>query len=746
MPQPLAPVVHGPLVPLSGKVKVSGALQGATVEIVVAGGAVGSALATRHGDVWVPLGRPLVAGEQVVAVQTLGGLTSTPSSVPVAVVAVPSPLPRPVFLSPMSEFMSHVLLGALVPGARVEVRAGAVLAGSAVPEATTAWVQVNPAALNAGAVLTAVQTVNGQPGPAASSMPLVTVDARVVPAPRIDLPLRACDTALHVLECIPAADLVCENAGSSTTWTTLAAQFWATGAPEFRPGPMKVLQRLPGAGTQSPEVILDVEPAVPPGAPVLQPFCPESRRISIAGLKPGAVLTLWKKVAGQADETEIGAMGVGHSTEQVDLPETVGGQGPVMSLVARQSTCGLSSPPGQANEFARPGPGLVPAQPPRVIGPLYDCARAVPCESLATVPARLVSARTGAPLSDWTVPAAPNTLLWTWFGLQAGDVVRVEQIGCGAPPYSNDVRVEPLPVPLPAPVILGEVHPGATAVPVKGLLPGARAHLLVHGVVRASLDAWRDDGVFHLAMGLQDRAPLWVVQTLCAAASAMEGVPVVVKRGTLIVDAVPSKVNRGATVTIVVTARAASDGRVLNGLPVQLGGVTVGLTGTPFTWTAPAAGTTAAGLVRGGNSHHDAPFTLAITQPVQMALGLYPGPGAAPGLVALKDIAWTVSPAWPGGVAKTLASATGTVAVDGAVPGGLVHVSVELKVDLAEDQLYQFPAETVPLPSVHLVSLAMTQSAHAVSALVTVEVITAADDEGVVRYRRWVRPQLLSWA
>ena len=115
---------------------------------------------------------------------------------------------------------------------------------------------VNPAVLAAGAVLTAVQKVGGQTSPTTTSNKLVAVNARVVPPPKIEQPVRACDTALHVLECIPAADLVSENGGNSTLWTTIAADFWATGAAEFKPGQLKIFQRLPGAGTQSPDVVL----------------------------------------------------------------------------------------------------------------------------------------------------------------------------------------------------------------------------------------------------------------------------------------------------------------------------------------------------------------------------------------------------------------------------------------------------------------------------------------------------------
>lgn len=743
---PLAPVVNGPIVTASDRVLVCGVLAGASVELRVGGAPVGSSLAAINGNLWVPLSRPLNAGEMVVAVQSLGGVSSQPSNSPVPVLAVPSPLPVPVFASPMSQFMSHVLLGGLVPGAKVEVRNGGTTAGAITATGASAWVPVNPAVLAAGAVLNAVQTLGSQTSPTASSNKLVAVDARIVPPPKIEQPVRACDTALHVLECIPAADLVCESGGNSTLWTSIAADYWATGAAEFKPGPLKVFQRLPGPGAQSPDVVLTVAAAVAPGTPGLQPFCPDAKRVTVSGLKPGGVLTLWKKVWDQAAETEIGSIGIGKETEQVDLPQWVGGSGPIMAIVARQSSCGLTSHPGSATEFARPGSGAVLPGPPKIVPPLYDCAHAVRCESLALVPARLVSVRSGLPLSDWTVPAAPGALLWTWFPLVAHDVVRIEQSGCGAPASSGDEPVNKLPSPLPSPAIIEPVRPGASAVQAKGFLPGARAHLMVDGVVRASIDVWRKDEIFHLGSGLAEGARLWAFQTLCAASSAQEGHPVTVTKGQLTVEVIPSQVSGGVSASITVNVRDSVDGKVLNGLPVQIGGVAVGLSGTAFNWTAPTTGTSASGLVAGGTAYQNAAFTIAVRQAVQITLGLYAGEGAVPGYAAMTDIEWSAAPQWAGGATKKLYAATGSVSIAGSPPGGIVGISVKLKVLLAADAFYGFAAETIDIPGGLLTNVALTKPSHAVSAILKVGVITEVDAGGEVRYRRFATVSLFSLA
>jgi len=745
MATPLAPVVNGPLVTTSKSVLVSGALAAATIELRVDGASIGSKVAVINGNLWVPLSRTLKVGEMVVAVQSLGGITSHPSK-PVAVLPVPSPLPAPVFASPMSQFMSHVLLGGLVPGANVEVRNGGTLAGAIVASGTSAWVPIDPAVLAADAVLKAVQNLGADTSPAAISNKLVAVNAREVPPPNIEEPVRACDTALHVLECIPAADLVSENAGNSTLWTAIAAEYWAIGAAEFKPGALKIFQRLPGAGTQSLEVVLTVAPAVAPGKPGLQPFCPDSKRVAVSGLKPGGVLTLWKKIWDQEGETEIGSWGIGKEIEQVDLPEVVGGSGSVMAIVARQSSCGLTSSPESATEFARPGSGAVYSGPPKIVPPLYDCARAIPCENLALVATRLVSVRSGLPLSDWTVPVAPGALLSTWFPLVAGDVVKIEQSGCGAPAAAGDERVNALSSPLPSPSIIGPVRPGASPVKAKGFLPGARAHLMIDWVVRASIDVWHKDEVFHLRSGLAEDAKLWAFQTLCTQSSRQEGPPMIVTKGQLSVDVNPSQVSGGVPASILVNVRDADDGKLLDGLPVQIGGVAVGLSGTAFSWTPSTIGTTAGGLVVGGSAYQNAAFTIAVRQAVPIALGLYAGEGAVPGYAAMTDIEWSATPSWAGGATKKLNAATGSVSIEGSPPGGIVGVSVKLKVQLAADAFYGFAADTIDVPTGLVTNVALTKPSHAVSATLTVGVTTGVAKDGEVHYLRFAKVNLLSLA
>ena len=282
-------------------------------------------------------------------------------------------------------------------------------------------------------------------------------------------------------------------------------------------------------------------------------------------------------------------------------------------------------------------------------------------------------------------------------------------------------------------------------VKAKGYLPGAKAHLMIDWIVRASIDVWGKEGVFHVA-GLAEGAKLWSFQTLCTQSSTQEGPPVVVTKGQLSVEVSPSEVNGGVPASITVKVRDGDDGKALNGMGVQIGGASVGLSGTAFNWTPPTSGTSAIGVVLGGGAYQNATFTITIRQAVPIALGLYPGEGAVPGYAAMSDIEWTAAPQWAGGAPKTLNAATGSVSIEGSPPGGIVAVSVKLEVQLAADPFYGFDAETIDIPGGLISNVALTKPSHALSAILTVGVTTGVDEDGEVRYQRFAKVSLYTLA
>jgi hypothetical protein len=739
MATPLPPTVRGPILPSSTHVGVSGALAGATVRVVVVGIVeVGRTTASHNGDVWVPLDRSLNPGELVFAIQSLAGDESALSNQAVPVISVPSPLPAPAFASPVTECMDAVLLAGLVPGARVTLTIGATTLAATTVTGTSAWVGFDPAPLAGGLVLTAVQRVAGAASPPAHSPPLAPVTAREgLPAPVLGQPIVACDTAVQVSGVVPVGVLVLDQGDGAQRWVNIASAYWATGSRPLRPGALAARQLLPGCGGRSGETRVTVGPATAPPAPVPHVFCPEARRIVVGGLKPGGVLTVSARELGATEEREIGVRGIGAGVEQVDLPEMIGGEGPNMTILVRQTVCELTSPPGSAGEFARAGSGAATPPRPRITGPLLDCMRAVPAADLLNgVMVRAVSRRTGTPLTDQVVVTSPVTRIPTWFPLVAGDEVELRQEGCAAPPDSAPARVDALPQPLAPPTIRTPVRPGDRTVVVTGCLPGSRAHLLVDFVERAATDqTWTGEATFHLDRPLVEREPLWAVQTMCTASSVREGPPVLVTRGRLAAEVSPASVPGGMAVSMTVTARDADTNQALPGLPVQLGGVIVGVTGTAFGWTAPTSGTLFSGVVKGGVAYTDAGFNISLRQAVPLNVTLFPGPVVLPGKVAQSDVTWTLTPRWAGAAPITVSGNAGTAMVP-APPavGDRVGVALSLKAHLqGEIEGIVWAPEVIEMSGA-LAEVALTGTTHAVSGRFWHEVasVPIVDDDGLV--------------
>lgn len=186
MVKPLAPIVHGPILPSSQSVLVSAVLGGAEVTLLAGGNSVGTAVAPANGNLWVGLNRKLAPGEPVVAVQEIGGEASAASNNPVAVIDIPIPLPPPAYASPLTECMDRALLVSLVPGARVTLKIGNTVLTSFDAMGTSSWASFDPTPLAAGQTLSALQSIDAQTSAVAVSMPLAAVSQREgLPVPQV---------------------------------------------------------------------------------------------------------------------------------------------------------------------------------------------------------------------------------------------------------------------------------------------------------------------------------------------------------------------------------------------------------------------------------------------------------------------------------------------------------------------------------------------------------------------------------
>jgi hypothetical protein len=582
----------------------------------------------------------------------------------VTVVDVPNPLPSPVFVSPLSTCMSMLRLDGLVPGATVIVRQGPAVVGKLVVSQPSEFVPIEAnASLTSGARLEAIQELTLPSGtntsPPVLSLPITfTNREEQLPPPGIVQPVTACRTSLDFVGMTPSADVRVENEGQTAGWFNVASAYNGWGAPPLKQGKLVAVQRFPRCNRESGKTVVPVGPTVAPGVPTIQANpCPKVGRVQLANLVPNAVVVLSTVVpdpltAGAVVITAIGEATASSTSEPFDLPADIAvtsATGDPVKLTATQTLCGLASPPSAYVGFAVPA-GPYPA--PKITPPLLDCARrlmvtgAHPSSSL-----QAIYADTRAPIADATLAIGADQIITPWFPLAAGHDVVVKQIGCDADGDSPKVHVDPLPSPLPAPTIVAPVRPSASGVTVKGCLPGARVHLLVNGVVRNSIDTFIASPTIPVgALALVEGNALWVVQTLCAATSNLEGHATIVAKGQMKIDVSPGTAQRGSVANVTVSARDADTGDPIVGAQVLLDGKVVGQTGTAFTFKPVAGQPNPAGLVKEPVAHFDASFSITLTDPPPKPKGrlsLNVGPTTLiPDVLRLVSANWTVTTLW----------------------------------------------------------------------------------------------------
>jgi hypothetical protein len=701
-------------------VKVTAVLAGASVELFANGTPAGSTFAAAGGTIWVGVGIAITAGQQITAKQTTPGDGPSQASNVVTVVPAANPLPSPVFISPVTTAMSAVRLGGLVPGAKVEIKsAGVVVADIPVSE-TAAWIPILAGAnISAGAPLVAQQRTGAGASPAVSSLPVVGISREIqLQQPAVGQPIAACETQIFASGVVPSADLVADNEGAVTTWYSPADAFTAWGAPPFSQGKIKVKQAFPRIGKESVQATAPVGPPVQPPTPLVQSdICPKLQQVQISNLAPGAVVTVYAQtpdpnLAGAVVNTPIGSAGVSGGSETFNLPPgvaTTTPSGAPVRLTADQTRCGLTSakcePPAS---FAAPGgPYMIPLVAPT----LYDCARLVVLQSCHLgAQVELRSASTGLPLGDAVFVTAPTVIYTPWFALKAGDKVFVRQYGCNADGDSSAEKVFDLPNPVPPPTISKPVRPSAPAVYAENFLRGGRAHLLVNGTLRSSVDtpysdAWLPAG----SPALVEGDKLWIVQTLCDRASPLEGHYSVVTKGHMKLSVAPPGADRGKTTIIKVDAVDADTGVTVSG-QVLLDGKVVGSTGAGFPFSPVAGQANPAGVVKSPPQYFDETFTITLKDPPPVTGPLHLNVGPAnpiPLRIALATATWTVTLSWAAGQTFTASGANATLMLP-KPPGGSGQITVVLATQwnvAGEIYGYTFPPTTingymVPSPTV----------------------------------------------
>jgi len=164
----LSPPVISVVDACAKSVQVESFIPKATVQIILNGGPVIGTATPQFGYGAVALSQALNAGDSLTARQIVNGLKSEPSSPPLIVGAMPSPLPTPTVDSRLYDCGHIVAVGALAPGVSVSVQdvstGNTVLGNGTTPnEWGDDWAPVLTSALVAGHEVTAVQSACSVP-------------------------------------------------------------------------------------------------------------------------------------------------------------------------------------------------------------------------------------------------------------------------------------------------------------------------------------------------------------------------------------------------------------------------------------------------------------------------------------------------------------------------------------------------------------------------------------------------------
>lgn len=746
------PTVIGPLLATSPLVRVDGVLSGATVTVTALDGTVhADGTATSNGTVVLTVTRTLREGTTLVATQERGADSSGPSVHGCPVIPAPRDLPRPTFEAVLNQCSDSCLLSGLVPGASVTIKRGATVLATQTAETTRQWIRLGTT-MAIGTVLTASQSLAGSnPSPPGSSDPVTLLDIENgIVKPTVGEPLTAClstvDFSRVVATGLVTADL---DDGTSYSWQAPGDAFRGLLLAPLRPGAVRVRQQLPACGVTSPEAKVTVGPEQKPPQPRPQAFCPAAQCIVVDDLLAGATVAFsvasWdNNIGGWVPEKPLMVAGAAGGSQKFDLPQVVGGgPGPIVNIMVRQTLCTLTSDRGFAREYIRPGEpsGIAPSAQPSIVAPVYTCAQTVRIDPSGWGIGVLRSRVTGVQLADAFAPfVGLPALVKLWFPLTAGDELVVEYTGCAAPQPTSPVPVTSVPATLPD-LTIETPLPGDTEVRVRGALPGARVIATVDGQIRAAVTT--NDGTATLALpsALAERQRVGAYQRLCGASGNTEA-GVVVRRGALTATCTPAGATTASNVSLTVTAKRTDNGSQVAGLPVQLGGTSVGVTGTPFAWVAPAVGNVP-GVVKGGTRYADASFSVAVTAPpppptgstLELRLGGFGGYGSP---ISVTKVAWRVEPSW-GAPAVTGNGPTASVSLPAPPPGtSNPRASVFLQ-DFAGTRTDGGVAFKLwPDALSPMVIVALTKPHLLVGFLLTTEIRNVLDDNGNIVDQIWV--------
>lgn len=548
------PRLCGPLTSWSMTLLVEGALPGATIH-VREGSPIGSPVAkvvASGGRDRINLlpGVTLSAGRQLFVAQELGETSNWTQPNLAEFVGWPpidwAKTPAPWYRSRPHCCGRAVWLSGCVPGAELTVASGGISHAHGPVNEGEARVRLNAPFPASSVAITATQAapagappLSGAPVPAPATLhPLPVPSGAALPQPIVGEPMpMGCDSALVIRGVVDGAEVTIARVTEGIVETAL-----------FDLDSLTVIlgSRLdPGGGridvTQavatrcdvqaSPVRAVDFAPVLKPPAPSPKPPCGGSAFLWITDLKPGAEIAI--DVAG----TVYRAMVSPAATEQLFELEPMN-QGDVISVV--QTACGVDSDAGITE--VRPAEA---AGPPKLIGPLFECARIV--RVVGVVPGALVRIIANGPsgqsaISPFKWSAGTSIAIEVSPSLIEGQDIYAEQVACAGPAMFSDppLPVEDLPTPLPVEIAFAFATQRSVTVVA---LPGALVRIFT-GRDQIEEIGWglvdpENDRIW-VKRPLVEGEYLFAMQEICAMTSA-EGPAYAVKPGERVFELAPAK-------------------------------------------------------------------------------------------------------------------------------------------------------------------------------------------------------------
>lgn len=415
----LAPTVGAPISPCSRHVQVVGQLPNAQVSLYV-GDTVLVTQGTTNGVALIALPSALVPGAKISATQTVAGTEGPRSPLPIVVQPVPTILGGMVPISHLYGCATSTYLEGAVPGAGVLVSQNGSVIGKGEAIDGTAWIFLTKA-ITAGQSLELTQTACSLSSgivltPKADSPPLT------LPVPRIAQPIVACQPSIFISEIVDGARVKVFRDGSlDGDWHFAVGSLWYPMGDKIQAGvmlsaeqTMKDCERQPSTSTP----VTAVASTSLPTPSVLGPLCSGGNLVTVTGLIPGSIVTLYRK--GQS----LGSGEAPSSTFAFWVPALMSGD----AISATQKSCGIESKASTEITVQNAGQSKGKLS---LYSPLHECASRVSLVNVIPGSTVYIETRRHGNVSGYHQAFSGDVVLPVSPSLEFDDEVKAVMIGCG---------------------------------------------------------------------------------------------------------------------------------------------------------------------------------------------------------------------------------------------------------------------------------------------------------------------------